>query len=457
MKYFLKTKTFINNPGRLFHYELLSTSFFSKKFNYTWSGNIFKKLTCYNCFIIIFIFFIGGCAGVKKEPSVIRKAALARISLSEYPVFADDMLYDGLEHSICKSISYLKQVPSDKSFMFGKDSFTADHLIRSLQYFLAYIQAKPLKHDLNRFIRSNFLVYRSIGCNGSGKVLFTGYYEPILEGSLTQSDEFRFPVYAWPDDLAVIDLSLFSSKFSGKKIIGRCFENTVVPYYERREIEHEGCLEGKAEPIAWVKDRVDLFFLQIQGSGKIYLDNGKTINVHYHTSNGRPYRSIGKYLIEKGNIPRSEMSMQKIRAYLRDNPEELDTVLHYNPSYVFFKIEKDGPLGCLNVKLTPGRSIALDRKIFPKAALAFIKTKKPLIDGAGKIHIWKDCNRFVLNQDTGGAILGPGRGDIFFGNGRYAEIAAGHMQHPGKLYFLILKPEISRPAATVREYGGVVE
>ena len=406
------------------------------------------RFYCINSFVIIFVLFVGGCAVVKKEPSAIRKAALTRISPSEYPVFADDMLYDGLEHSICKSISYLKKVPSDRKFMFGKDSFTADHLIKSLQYFLTCIQTKPSKHDLNRFIRSDFLVYRSIGSNGgnngSGNVLFTGYYEPVLKGSLTQSDEFRFPVYAWPDDLAVIDLSLFSPKFSDKKIIGRCFKNKVVPYYERREIEHQDCLEGKAEPIAWVKDRVDLFFLQIQGSGKIYLNNGKTINVHYHTSNGRPYRSIGKYLIEKGKIPKSEMSMQKIRAYLRDNPEELETVLHYNPSYVFFKIEKDGPLGCLNVKLTPGRSIALDRKIFPKAALAFIETKKPLIDGTGKIHVWKDCNRFILNQDTGGAILGPGRADIFFGNGIYAEIAAGHMQHPGKLYFLILKPEISR-------------
>jgi len=394
-----------------------------------------------NYFIVIFVLFAGGCAALKKEPSVIKKAALTKISPSKYPVFADDMFYDGLEYSICKSISYLQKVPSDRTFMFGEDRFTADHLIKSLQYFLTYIQAKPSKHDLNRFIRSNFWIYRSIGGNGSGNVLFTGYYEPILEGSLKQSDEFSFPLYAWPDDLAVINLSLFSPEFSGKKIIGRCFKNTVVPYYERREIELQGCLEDTAEPIAWVKDRVDLFFLQIQGSGKIYLNNGKTINVHYHTSNGRPYKSVGNYLIEKGKIPRSEMSMQKIRAYLRDNPKELDTILHYNPSYVFFKIEDDGPLGCLDVKLTPGRSIALDRKIFPKAALAFIETKKPLIDGAGKIHIWKNYNRFVLNQDTGGAILGPGRADMFFGNGIYAEIAAGHMQHPGKLYFLILKPD----------------
>ncbi|MBU4345192.1 MAG: MltA domain-containing protein [Desulfobacteraceae bacterium] len=394
-----------------------------------------------NYFIVIFVLFAGGCAALKKEPSVIKKAALTKISPSKYPVFADDMFYDGLEYSICKSISYLQKVPSVRTFMFGEDRFTADHLIKSLQYFLTYIQAKPSKHDLNRFIRSNFWIYRSIGGNGSGNVLFTGYYEPILEGSLKQSDEFSFPLYAWPDDLAVINLSLFSPEFSGKKIIGRCFKNTVVPYYERREIELQGCLEDTAEPIAWVKDRVDLFFLQIQGSGKIYLNNGKTINVHYHTSNGRPYKSVGNYLIEKGKIPRSEMSMQKIRAYLRDNPKELDTILHYNPSYVFFKIEDDGPLGCLDVKLTPGRSIALDRKIFPKAALAFIETKKPLIDGTGKIHIWKNYNRFVLNQDTGGAILGPGRADMFFGNGIYAEIAAGHMQHPGKLYFLILKPD----------------
>lgn len=387
-----------------------------------------------NCFIIIFILFVGGCATVKKE-------ALTKISPSKYPVFADDMSYDSLEYSISKSISYLQKVPSDRAFMFGKDSFTADHLIKSLQYFLACIQTKPSKNDLNKIIKSNFWIYRSIGDNGSGNVLFTGYYEPILEGSLKQSDEFSFPLYAWPDDLAVIDLSLFSPEFSGKKIIGRCFKNTVVPYYERREIELQGCLEGRAEPVAWIKDRVDLFFLQIQGSGKIYLNNGETINVHYHTSNGRPYKSIGKYLIEKDKIPGAEMSMQKIRAYLQDNPKELDTILHYNPSYVFFKIEDDGPLGCLNVKLTPGRSIALDRRIFPKAALAFIETKKPLIDGTGEIHTWKDYNRFVLNQDTGGAITGPGRADIFFGNGIYAEIAAGHMQHPGKLYFLVLRPD----------------
>jgi membrane-bound lytic murein transglycosylase A len=151
---------------------------------------------------------------------------------------------------------------------------------------------------------------------------------------------------------------------------------------------------------------------------------------------------MGNYLIKKGKISLSEMSMQKIREYLSQHPEEIDTIFNYNPSYVFFKLEKDGPYGCLEVKLTPGRSIALDRGIFPSAALAFIKTKIPVIDGNSNIHSWANLARFVLNQDTGGAIQGPGRADLFWGNGSYAEIAAGHMKHSGSLYFLVLKPEL---------------
>ncbi len=144
-------------------------------------------------------------------------------------------------------------------------------------------------------------------------------------------------------------------------------------------------------------------------------------------------------LIQK--IEKSQMSMQKIRAYLHEHPEEVEAVLNYNPSYVFFKIEEDGPIGCLNVKLTPARSLAVDRRIFPLPALAFIETEKPLLNDIGEIHSWTDFARFVVSQDTGGAIRGPGRADLFWGNGRYAELAAGHMQHAGNLYFLILKPD----------------
>jgi len=384
---------------------------------------------------IMFSLFFSGCA-VKKYP-------ITRLSPSFHPGFADDMLYDGLEHSILLSIKYLERIPSDRVFEFGNDSFTASHMIKSLEYFLSFIQAKPSQKDLKQFIKSNYLVYQSAGRDKRGEVLFTGYYEPFLQGSLKPNAEYKIPVFTRPDDLITIDLSPFSPEYKGKKITGRFTDQTVVPYYDRSEITKGKVLEGKARKLAWLKDPVDLFFLQIQGSGRVFLDNGDTINIHYHATNGCPYRSIGKLLIETEKIPRSEMSMQKIREYLRDHPEEIEDVLNYNPSYIFFKIEEDGPLGCLNVKLTPGRSIALDRRIFPLPALAFIETQKPLIDADRQIQKWTDFSRFVLSQDTGGAIRGPGRADLFWGNGTYAEIAAGYMQHTGKLYFLILKPEVT--------------
>jgi membrane-bound lytic murein transglycosylase A len=314
-------------------------------------------------------------------------------------------------------------------------------MITSLQRFLDFIQTRPSRQDLNEFIQSNYRVYRSVGRDGWGEVLYTGYYEPHLRGSLIRAGEYQFPIYSKPDDLVAIDLSLFNEKYRGQKIIGRFTDQTVVPYYERSAIDSEGAIEGRADVLAWVEDPVDVFFLQIQGSGKVYLDNGEVINVGYQTTNGRPYRSIGKLLIDEEKISVEEMSMQKIREYLHNHPEEMDTVLNHNPSYVFFTIEPEGPLGNINVKLTPGRSIALDRRIFPPAALAFIQTEKPAVDSSGQIHSWLPFARFALNQDTGGAIRGPGRADLFWGNGPYAEIAAGHLKHTGELYFLVLEPD----------------
>jgi membrane-bound lytic murein transglycosylase A len=389
-------------------------------------------LAIWATFIAIWVF---GCTQAPDE-----KAVMERISGRASPEFTDDMTYDGLEHSLQKSLSYLQKIPIDRQFAFGKDRYTAEHMIRSLQYFRDFVQSRPSPDELEIFIQSNYLVYRSVGRNGKGEVLYTGYYEPHLRGSLYRSENYRFPIYARPQDLISIDLSLFKEKYAGEKIIGRYTDQKVLPYYDRSEIDSDGALEGNTEVLAWVEDPVDVFFLQIQGSGKIYLDSGDVLNVHYHTSNGRPYRSIGKLLIDREKITADEMSMQKIREYLKNHPDEIEVVFNYNPSYVFFIIEPDGPLGNINVKLTPGRSIALDRRIFPKAALCFIETEMPVVDSAGQILNWRRFTRFAMNQDTGGAIRGPGRADIFWGNGPYAEIAAGHLKHTGKLYFLVLKP-----------------
>jgi len=388
-------------------------------------------------YVIIFALLVSSCEQKVKPPT--RENAMEPISSRSYPDFLDDMTYNGLEHSILQSLSYLNKIPTDRRFVFGKDQYDTEHMIKSLQHFLDYIQTRPSRKDLEEFIQSDYRIYRSVGRDGKGEVLYTGYYEPLLKGSLVRSEQYLFPIYTRPQDLITIDLSLFHEKFRGERIIGRYADQSVVPYYDRSEIDTDGVLQDKAEVLAWAEDPVDVFFLQIQGSGKVQLDNGEVFNVHYQTSNGRPYRSIGKLLIDEEKISVADMSMQKIREYLHDHPDEIDAVLNYNPSYVFFKIEPGGPLGNINVKLTPGRSIALDRRLFPPAALAFIETEKPLIDDTGQIRSWQHFSRFTLNQDTGGAIRGPGRADLFWGNGTYAEIAAGHLKHTGKLYFLVLK------------------
>jgi membrane-bound lytic murein transglycosylase A len=400
--------------------------------------NISFHSKCTLVLTVALALFLAGCpVPIKKAP---QELAMVRKSTFSYPDFSDDLEFEGLEFSISKSLDYLQRVPADRTYQFGKDHYDAEHLIKSLQYFLDFIRTGPSSKELKKFIRSNFIVYQSVGRDQKGEVLFTGYYEPHLSGRLYRDEEYRYPIYALPNDLIEIDLSAFDEKYEGESIVGRYTGQTVVPYYDRQQIDEEDALVGKAAPLAWIKDPVDVFFLQIQGSGKIFLNTGEVINVHYHGTNGRPYRSIGRLLIEEQKIPKEEMSMQKIRSYLQAHPEEMAPVLNHNPSYVFFKLEPEGPLGYISVLLTPGRSIALDKRIFPPAALAYIRTKKPVVNGAGQIDSWTDCNRFVLNQDTGGAIRGPGRADLFWGNGPYAEIAAGHLAHKGKLYFLILKP-----------------
>ncbi len=382
-----------------------------------------------------------GC--IEKQPRVAKKPKppLMLLQPSHYPDFKDDIFFDGLDHAIAKSLEYINKIPESREFRFGPDTYPAAHLKKSLVTFMDYIQSRPSEKDINRFITENYHIYVSSGENDNGKVLYTGYYEPALLGSRFSSDKYPYPVYGPPDDLITIDLTAFSPKYNGEKIRGRWNGETIVPYYEREQIDSGKIPAANLKPLVFVDDIVDLFFLHIQGSGRVYLEEGGFINVHYHSTNGRPYRSIGKYLIDAGKIDRREMSMQKIKAYLESNPEEMSDVLNFNPSYVFFQIREKGATGALGVTLTPGRSMAVDRRIFPDASLAFVETQKPLVGMDGRINRWTDFSRFVLSQDTGGAIRGPGRADLFWGSGKYAEIAAGHMQHEGNLYFLVLKPD----------------
>ncbi len=368
-----------------------------------------------------------------------------RLELSEYPDFSDDLDFEGLEESIRQSITYLRTVPVLSEFEFGLDRYSSTHMLLSLEHFQSFIRSRPTAPELQRYIQLFYRIYQSIGRDRRGEVLYTGYYEPYLKGCRSMTPDCRYPVYGRPKDLVTIDLGAFAEKYKGEKLIGRVQNGTAVPYHDRRDIDEAGVLFGKAQALAWVNDPVELFFLHVQGSGRVVLENGQTLAIGYDSSNGRPYRSIGQLLIEEGKVGREEMSMQRIRDYLKQNPSEVRRILNHNPSYIFFKPTLDGPLGSLNVKLTPGRSLALDRRIFPPAALAFAVTQKPLVNGTGKITSWTDCRRFMLNQDTGGAITGAGRADFFWGSGVYAELAAGHLKHPGQLYFIVLKPDAASP------------
>ena len=380
-----------------------------------------------------------GCYPVLKKEAQRPEEALRQVRFLSHP-FRDDLDSESLTLAVRRNLEYLDRLNPGTVFHYGPHDFTIQQVRESQEVFLDLLSKGLDAGQLSREIRKKFRVYRATGRAGDTRVLFTGYYEPMYEGSLAPDETFRYPLYRPPDDLMRIDLSLFSEKFKGENIVARMEGKKILPYYSRYQIEAERVLEGKDLEIAWLKESLDVAFLHIQGSGRLRLPGGRDLLVHYQASNGRPYRSIGRYMIEKGFLAREEMSMQAIRKYLTENPEVLDEVLNYNPSYVFFRQVENGPLGSLGVLLTPGRSVALDFKIFPKGALGFISCQKPLVNDQGDIIGWTKFSRFVLNQDSGGAIKGAGRADIFWGSGPYAELAAGHLQHEGDLYILIKKP-----------------
>jgi len=370
-----------------------------------------------------------------------------RLAPGDYPKFEDDLNLDQLAHAITASIEYFNKQSPLTNIGFGEDTYSTRHLAKSLQTFLSFIQTHSSTDELQEFIYQRYYVYAYIKDwpkeANPVDMLFTGYYEPMLNGSRQKTDKFKYPVYSRPKDLVTFDLADFSNAGVSEKVVGRYTGDSVVPYFSRQEISGTDILNSVAPPIAWVDDPVDLFFLHIQGSGKIALDDGAVINVHYLISNGCPYKSVGKYLIEKNKLSKEEVSMQTIRSYLRAHPHEMDEIFNYNPRYVFFEEVAAGPMGCFNIELAPGRSIALDKKQYPPATLAFIQAQKPVAADDGAISAWADFSRFVMNQDTGSAISGPARADIFWGSGQYAEFAAGLMKQPGRLYFLVLNPFFS--------------
>ena len=398
----------------------------------------------YNSFIklllILSLISLLGCYPALKKEATHPGEALARVRFF-YPEFQDDMDYASLAQSIRNNLEYLNRLDPEFLFSYGTHKFTCLQVRHSQKAFLQLISKNPDSKELNEELKKRFWVYRATGRAGNRKVLFTGYYEPIYEGSLTRDPIYKCPIYRKPKDLIQIDLSLFKEKLAGESIVARIEGKEVLPYFSRKQIEEEDALTGRGLEIAWLKNPLDVAFLHIQGSGRLRLPDDSTVSVGYQAANGRPYRSIGRYLLDRGLLNREEVSMQSIRAYLTEHPEILEEVLNHNPSYVFFRRIENGPFGNINVPLTAGRSVALDSRLFPKGALCFVSSEKPVVNERNKITEWTKFSRFFLNQDTGGAIKGSGRADIFWGSGAHAELAAGHMKQEGDLFILIKKPE----------------
>lgn len=385
----------------------------------------------------IVLSFLSSCRPPQPKPET--ADGLILVSERKVPLIADDSDKGLLKVAIGKSIEYLKRLPEETEFSFGSLRLSAKYLIESLYVLLDLTERMDDLHIFDRHLREFFDFYQSVGSDGHGKIIYTAYYEPIVDGSLTQTKKYKYPLYQRPDDLIQIDLSLFHPKFVGQRIVARYSDGNVIPYFNREEIDRQHKLAHKGHEIVWLSDDIDRFFLQIQGSGRIRLRNGQFLNIHYAGSNGRPYRSIGRLMIDNNIVSEEECSISAIKNYLRNHPRETEDIFNHNESYVFFEVVDKGPLGSIEVLLTPGRSIATDPLFFPKGAPAVIFTEKPIVQTNGKVEGWQRFSRLVMNQDAGGAIKGPGRIDLFWGTGKDAELSAGYMKQEGTLYFLVKK------------------
>lgn len=291
--------------------------------------------------------------------------------------------------------------------------------------------ASPDASTVRGFVEKQFNLYQIAQADGALEGLVTGYYEPLLRGSREFNWKYRFPLYAPPDDLLIVDLSSVYPELKNLRLRGRLQGKKIVPYFNRGEIE-SGKAPMRGKEVAWVDDPVELFFLQVQGSGRIQLDNGEVMRIGYADQNGHPYKSIGKWLVEQGELTLDKASMQGIKDWGRRNPAKLSDLLATNPSYVFFRElpnAQGGPLGSLGVPLTPERSIAVDPRAIPLGAPVWLASTQP--------NSSDSLNRLVIAQDTGGAIRGNVRADFFWGFGDEAGQKAGAMKQKGRMWLML--------------------
>lgn len=357
----------------------------------------------------------------------------------------DDASTESLKAAVLESARYYERLSPDTRFSVGADTYSARELADSMNY-LSGLIGEP---DWTARLRDDFAVYQSTGKDEARTVVYSAYYEPTLSARLAPDAVYRYPIYGRPEDLVDADLGLFEPSLQGMRIAGRVQGRQLVPYYTRQDIDALGALKDTGRAIAWAKDPMDIFFLQVEGSGWLDLGGGSRRRIRFDGHNGRKYVSVGLYLIESGRIPRERFNRDAMVRYMRENPAARQQILNVNPRYVFFRLDDSSAavhaFGNIGAALTPGRSIATDPRLFPKGALAWIDVGSEGRGGGGTASppilrpSVPPIRRFVLNQDEGGAIKGPARVDFFVGGGDAQEKMAFSLWHPGRLYFLVKK------------------
>lgn len=413
-----------------------------------------KSKSKYKLSLLLSLLVLYGCARapLKDRTNAMRKTT-KNLQLS------DDLSFESLRQGIESNIDFIQNsMRVGSEIVFGKTKVSKKKYIAALKNLLDNSNDMP---SFQSNVMQKFDFYEVYGTEDWSQIKATSYYTPLLKGSLKKTKEFSQPLYLTPNDMVYIDVDSYIEAFPRWKIFkeqileqksrttvvrGRLQtdqnnKSRIIPYYKREDIDSKKPILDQELVIAYV-DPIESFFLQIQGSGIVELTDGTQFTVGYSNQNGHPYVAIGGLLLDQ--IPKEKMSLQTIVSYLRSIPKnEAQKIMNQNPSYVFFQKMESRPLSYLGTEVVDGRTVATDAGLFPKGTLAYLEFEKPIFDSSKSSapKEWAKAARFVLDQDTGGAIRGPGRLDLYAGGGSEAERFAGVMKNPAKLFYLVPKAE----------------
>ena len=392
-----------------------------------------------------------GTGGPAMPPPVVSSTtyagpALKTVADADMPRFEESFKAKaGLIKAARKAVKYLESLPPSKKLTLAGRDYAPAALIDSAKALIEIAQTSKTADEADARVRAQFDVFQSAGLDGQGRVVFSSYYQPVLKASLKKAPGYAYPLYKRPADMVEVDLASFGKAGNGdSSVLGRVGKDKrVTPYPSREDIDRHKSLAGKGLEVAWLKDPLEVMDLHVQGAGILKLTSGKEIMVKYAATNGRPYNSVGLTLVKTGVFARDEITYPKLRDYLHDNPDAASWILAQNPRYTFFDVAplpEDGePFGAAEQSMVPARSIAIDPAVIPLGALTFFTTTSPQADKSGRLLGQFPAARFAFALDTGGAIKGPGRVDIYAGHGPQAEATARGQWADGKLFILVKK------------------